>query len=340
MTNLNNQQVVINLGEAIIKKSLKKKKRVKKRVKKSIAKKPYTYTPFPNTSQQMFIQPPNLNTIQPHQKQEREIARNWSKLSELQRNVINNKNDADRKLGKFGITSGLINPKGKMLLDSARGRVRVEEMSEGSTQSIDSDEFRKEQYERRRKVVEARKQQRNIRDGRAKVDEKINLSNQVDGNLKEQKLDPQPSRNIPAIHPSLRQRILSKIGLGGSNNRVSPKSDLLTLRSPDYYDGRKSGLNEQKKEMRGQLRDFYTKANSSASNRSQAGIREGLTPVYNSVREGKDDELPAHSGRGRKVGSIRRIPQVPRGERVAERVRYIEEAKGSDSDDDGYGLDL
>lgn len=197
MTNLNNQQVVINLGEAIIKKSLKKKKRVKKRVKKSIAKKPYTYTPFPNTSQQMFIQPPNLNTIQPHLKQEREIARNWSKLSELQRNVINNKNDADRKLGKFGITSGLINPKGKMLLDSARGRVRVEEMSEGSTQSIDSDEFRKEQYERRRKVVEARKQQRNIRDGRAKVDEKINLSNQVDGNLKEQKLDPQPSRNTP-----------------------------------------------------------------------------------------------------------------------------------------------
>jgi len=286
------------------KKKAPPKKRRKKRASAPVIKKPYTYTPPQLPAPALPPYSASANPVQNSAMEARQIQRMWAKLSELERQNVRDKRDA-----KFGKSVGLVNPKGKMLQDSARGRTEVvKELSSSSdkTQSLGSDvrsRQAEERAERRKQVIAERNLRKKIRD-----------SNQVDNNLKEQEKDPVPKPRgmMRRMADKVRERV-SRPTLTSprSRSKIEPVPAIEgakiagMLRSPDYYEGRKTGAKEQRKEMRGQLRSFHTKAMSSATNRSQAGIREGLTPIYNSLREqgeSSSDEPLTISGRGRKVG--------------------------------------
>ena len=278
------QKVIVNIGTEILKGLKKKKRKGKKGVKRQQPQpqqKPFTYVPPQVPHQSVAPHTPVSN-----KQQDRETQRIWASLSDIQRNAVRTQKENERKFGK---RTGLVNPRGLQIEDKTR-RPRPVELSDsdsGGTQSIDSDAYRQEQVERRRKVVEMRKLQQKIRN-----------SNQVDNNLKEQNQDPQAPRNVPQIHPSIRQRFLSRIGLGKS--RVSPSEPPLMLRSPDYYEGRKSGGGEARSQAQREIRGVSERISSSnPSFRTQTAIHAQLGQAH---RRMGGDELPAPRGRGRPLG--------------------------------------
>lgn len=291
------QKVIVNIGTEILK-GLKKKKRKgrhqNRKPNQPNNRQPFTYVPPQVPHQSVAPLAPVSN-----KQQDRETQRIWASLSDIQRNAVRTQKENERKFGK---RTGLVNPKGLQIEDkkpidrlkdgfdkhkSRKSRPVVLSDSDSGTKSVDSDLFRQEQVERRRKIVEARK-----------VQQKIRNSNQVDNNLKEQNQDPAPSRNVPQIHPSIRQRVLSSIGLGGKQKVMPiPEKPLLTLRSPDYYDGKKSGSREARSEAQREIRGVSQRiSTSNPSNRTQTALYQHLGDAHRRMGGG-DLTPPRRSGR-------------------------------------------